>query len=155
MTRSRILIGSITCVIVLVLCSALFSRELQIRRHTSGWHGASYNIAKGQPFPLLRQLIQTSDSPGAYWTEVMDYHEKALFKLGYLTNCEFRFTNQVVTREFSSNFFRLIRQRLGTNEDQVWKCFFLTNQDGIAPILPVKDVSVWKQTFQECAARYA
>ena len=103
---------------------------------------------------MMHRLFH-GNKPITFWHEEARYHEKALLKLGYLTNCEFHLTNQVMTREFSSNFFWLINQRLGTNTDQVWMCPYLTNNSGIRPTLPVKDIATWKQTFWECAARYA
>lgn len=90
-----------------------------------------------------------------YWTLQMKEHEAALLRLGYLTNCEFRLTNQVITREFSSNFFRLIHLRAGTNDDQVWRSPYLTNRTGLAPTFPTKDYAIWEQTFRECASLYA
>jgi len=123
--------------------------------HTRGWHKAMRNLATSEPLPLAEQLLMNPVMPGVYWNEAARRHEKSLLELGYLTNCEFRLRNQVITREFSSNFFRLIHQRLGTNTDQVWMCPTLTNRDGIAPTLPVRDIATWEQTFRECAARYA
>ncbi len=75
--------------------------------------------AKSTPVPLLQRLLSNSDTPGGYWYSVARHHEDSLLKLGYLTNCEFRLTNQVISSEFSSNFFWLIQRRLGTNADQV------------------------------------
>lgn len=113
------------------------------------------HLANSTPVPLLQRLLSNADTPGSYWYEVVHHHEDALLKLGYLTNCEFRLTNQVITREFSSNFFWLIQRRLGTSTDQVWMCPTLTNRDGIAPTLPAKDFATWEQTFRECAVLYA
>jgi hypothetical protein len=156
MKRTRIrfsLLGA--SAIALVLWFTFSSRQQKIRSHTSGWHSAMLHLANSTPVPLPQRLLNNADTPGQYWHEVARYHEKALIKLGYLTNCEFHLTNQVMTRAFSSNFFWLIQQRLGTNTDQVWMCPSLTNNSGIRPTLPVKDVAAWEQTFRECAARYA
>jgi hypothetical protein len=110
----------------------------------------------GGPVPLLDRMYGAlMNKQPQYWWKVANHHENELLRLGYLTNCEFRLTNQVITHEFSSNFFRLIYQRLGTNTDQVWRCPTLTNRDGIAPTLPVKDLATWERTFRECASRYA
>jgi hypothetical protein len=154
MKRTRILYGLSACVIALVVWFTLTSRQQRIRHHTRALHAAFQHQVTGGSIPLMDRLLHPN-TPISRWHEVAHYHEKQLFKLGYLTNCEFRLTNQVITREFSSNFFQLIRQRLGTNTDQVWRCPFLTNRKGIAPILPAKDVAVWEQTFSECATRYA
>jgi hypothetical protein len=104
-------------------------------------------LANSTPVPLPQRLLNNADTPGHYWAEVARHHEDAMLRLGYLTNCEFRLTNQVITRQFSSNFFRLIYQRLGTNTDQVWMCPYLTNNSGIRPTMPVKDVTMWEQHF--------
>jgi hypothetical protein len=153
MKRTALLCGFIACAVALLLWFS-FSRQQRIRHHTSGWNKALHHMAKSKP-PLFRRIFHLNESPNNYWHKAVTYHEKALFDLGYLTNCEFRLTNQIVTRGFYSNFYWLIRQRLGTNTDQVWSSSYLTNQEGIRSTLPVKDVVVWEKTFRECAGLYA
>lgn len=156
MKRIRIPYGLLgVCLIALVIWFNFSSRQQKISRHTNGWHSAMLHLANHTPVPLPQRLLSSADTPGQYWHEAARYHEKALIKLGYLTNCEFHLTNQFMTRAFSSNFLWLIQQRLGTNTDQVWMCPSLTNNGGIRPTLPVKDVAIWERTFRECATRYA
>lgn len=160
MSRSRI--AALATAVVLVIVAALFlnpSGERQVRGHLRGWRESLENTLNGRPIPFfdrVQHFIQDKGmSPSWYWTSKMKDHERLLLRLGYLTNCELRLTNQVITREFSSNFFKLINQRAGTNGDQVWICPVLTNRTGISPTFPHKDYAIWEQTFRECAARYA
>ena len=136
----------------------LFSRESNNREraisfHTEGWHLAARKAGSSASKPFF--AFFDSRSPSAYYRDAMKAHEQALLEIGYLTNCVIRLTNQVTTREFSSNFFGQLRTRVGTNTDQVWLCRYLPNRDGIAPTLPVKDLPEWERIFRECAVKYA
>lgn len=138
----------------LMLALGFFWRR-GVTYHTYGWNRAT-RLAMGGQAPWRDRIYgaMISQKP-QYWWDQTKRHEAELLKMGYLTNCEFRLTNQVITREFSSNFFWLISRRAGTNEDQVWRCMELTNRTGLSPMFPVKDYAIWEQTFRECAARYA
>ncbi len=154
MKRTRILYGVGTCVVALVLWFS-FSRHQMIRHHTKSWQSAMQNYARGIPPPRLQQIFNHQKGNIMYWLDVAREHEADLLELGYLTNCEFRLTNQVLTSEFFHSFHPLIQQRVGTNSDQVWRCPVLTNKMGISPIFPLKDLATWEQTFRECASLYA
>ena len=155
MKRTRVYVSAILVGGIAVLFAYSFSKGQRIAHHTRAWHRAG-RIAMGNSVSLFDRLYQgaVNKTPQNWWNEV-SRHEAALTSLGYLTNCEFRLTNQVITRDFSSNFFRLINQRLGTNVDQVWRCPYLTNRTGISPIFRAKDLGIWEQTFRECAVLYA
>jgi len=132
---------------------AFKNTERAIRFHTEGWHEALRKASSYKPKPYVAFFDKRSSSK--YYHDMMNEHERALLGMGYLTNRVIRLTNQVITREFSSNFFRQIHMRFGTNTDQVWSCPYLPTRDGIAPTLPTKDVGEWERIFRECAARYA
>jgi hypothetical protein len=155
--RRRLIIGTISFALVgggIFLWYHLNSRENTIRFHIKGWHKAVEYSSSRRQRPFFSRFFD-SRSSSAYYHDVAKAHEQALLEVGYLTNCEIRLTNQVITRECSSNFFRQIRARFGTNIDQVWLCPYLPNRDGIAPTLPAKDVGEWERIFRDCAARYA
>jgi hypothetical protein len=80
-------------------------------------------------------------------------HEQALMRLGYLTTNDFVLTNQLLTVEFGSNFWRMLRERYGTNRKAIW--MYHNNRDRIHATLPAKDLAEWERIFRECAARYA
>lgn len=124
--------------------------------HTRSWQRAT-RLAIGNQLSWSDRIYGAviSRQQHRYWWDEANYHETELLKMGYLTNCTFRLTNQVMTREFTSNFFRLIHLRAGTNDDQVWRSPYLTNRTGLAPTFPTKDYAIWDQTFRECAALYA
>jgi hypothetical protein len=155
MKRTRLYASALLAVIAAVLIAYSLSKEQRIARHTRSWHRVC-RIAMGNSVTLLDRLYQgvMNKTPHDWWNEVRR-HEAALTSLGYLTNCEFRLTNQITTRDFSSNFFRLIYQRVGTNEDQVWRCTLFTNHTGISLTFRAKDYGIWEQTFRECAVLYA
>lgn len=124
--------------------------------HIRSWQRAA-RLAMGNQLSWSDRIyimLARQQGPQYWWNQARD-HETELLSMGYLTNCTFRLTNQVMTREFTSNFFQLIRLRAGTNDDQVWKSPYLTNRTGIAPTFPTKDYAIWEQTFRECAAIYA
>jgi hypothetical protein len=123
--------------------------------HIRSWHLAT-RLAMGNYRSWRERIYGTAlaDTPQYWWGRAYR-HESELLRMGYLTNCEFRLTNQMMTREFSSNFFRLIHLRVGTNDDQVWRSQALTNGMGLVPMIPTKDYAIWEQTFRECASRYA
>lgn len=147
--------GVIVLGAVALLTAFGFTRGQRIARHINAWKRAS-GIAMGNPIPTLDRFYSwVIDKPPQHWWAEVSRHEAALMQLGYLTNCEFRLTNQIMTREFSSNFFRLLRQRTGTNDDQVWRCPYLTNGAGIAPTFPVKDYAIWEGSFRESAVLHA
>ena len=87
--------------------------------------------------------------------QVMRRHESALFRLGYLTKHDLFLTNQVLTREFNSNFLVRLQQTFGTNGEAIWGYRSFTNRDGIHATLPAKDRTRWEEVFRECAERYA
>jgi len=155
MKRTRVYASSLLAGIAAVLIAYSFSKEQRIARHASSWHRVC-RIAMGNSVTLLDRLYQgvMNKTPQDWWNEVRR-HEAALTSLGYLTNCEFRMTNQVITRDFSSNFFRLIYQRVGTNEDQVWRYTDITNHTGLSLTFRAKDYGIWEQIFRECAALHA
>lgn len=99
----------------------------------------------------LKRAIGRREDP----YQQMREHERALFSLGYLTNHDFFVTNQVLTREFNSNFNRMLFKKFGTNGDSIWMIRGSTNRDGYHAMLPVKDVGEWERIFRDCAARYA
>jgi len=124
--------------------------------HTRSWQRAT-RLAMGDQLSWWERIYGAvvSKQQPQYWWDQAKRHETELLKMGYLTNCTFRLTNQVMTREFTSNFFRLIHLRVGTNDDQVWRSPHLTNRTGLAPTFPTKDYAIWGQTFRECASLYA
>jgi hypothetical protein len=117
--RIKVLYGLGACAIALALWFTFSSREQKIQRHIRAWHAATLHQINGASIPLMDRLFRANTAISR-WHEISRYHEDQLLKFGYLTNCEFRLTNQVITREFSINFFQFIRQRVGTNRDQVW-----------------------------------
>ena len=152
--RKRIFAGVFLGAMALLLLFG-FSTRQKIAHHIRCWHHAG-RMMMGNSVPILDRLYEAVTRKGyKEWSDDMTRHENSLIRLGYLTNAEFRLTNQVITREFSSNFFRLIYQRVGTNDDQVWRCPHLPNGTGYNPTFPVKDHAIWEQTFRECATRYA
>jgi hypothetical protein len=160
MRRRRI--TALVAVAALIILAALLlspSKERKVRGHLRGWRESLENTSNGRRIPFPERVLHFVQDKGMssswYWTLKMMEHEAALLHLGYLTNFEFRLTNQVITREFSSNFFRSIHLRAGMNEDQVWRSPYLTNRTGLTPTFPSKDYAIWEQTFRECALRYA
>jgi hypothetical protein len=150
-------------VLVMILLATLawlvqrtFSMEVKIARHREGWWQAVRSMVSNARLPLLRQInvFRQGDSY-SFWRAEMEFHQSELQRLGYLTNCELRLTNQVMTPVFYSNFFWRIRNELGTNSDQIWVGTPLSNRAGLNPSLPAKNVAVWERIFRECALRYA
>ncbi len=154
MTRRTTLALAFAGIIALILALGFFRRP-GVTYHTRAWHRAA-RLAMGGNLPWHERIVGAliSKHPQQWWDKAK-YHEAELLKLGYLTNCTFQLTNQVMTRPFSTHFFQTIYRRLGTNEDQVWRCPHLPNEAGYSPTFPVKDYAIWEQTFRECAARYA
>ena len=103
----------------------------------------------------LKSAILRHGDPYQRRYQKMREHERALFRLGYLTNHDLFVTNQVLTREFRSNFIRIAFDRFGTNGESIWMLRGSTNQDGYHATLPAQDVREWERIFRECAARYA
>jgi hypothetical protein len=152
--RKRILAGVFLGAIALLLLFA-FSTQQKIAYYRRCWHQA-WRMMAGNSVSMLDRIYEAVARKGhKEWWDDMTRHENALIRLGYLTNAEFRLTNQVITREFYSNFFTLIRHRVGTNDDQVWRCPMLTNRTGYTPAFPAKDYPTWERTFRECASLYA
>jgi hypothetical protein len=152
----------ITIVAVLLLLTALVwfiqrssTTPAQIARHQLGWWQAVRAETSGAPPPPIRRLNPFRDVSHVYWPNRRQLHEAELLRLGYLTNCELRLSNQAITPAFYSNFFWRIRAELGTNTDQVWVGTALPNHAGLKPLLPAKDAATWERIFRECAVLYA
>jgi hypothetical protein len=130
-----------------------------VEYHKNGWFAAVENLQGAQQnrgvIALLRQEISRWFGKPADDYQAMRQHERALLRLGYLVKQDFHLTNQVLTREFHSNFYRRVQQTFGTNWQSIWTYGALTNQQGLHATLPAKDLHEWERIFREYAARHA
>ena len=130
-------------------------RNDEVEWHVRAWNAAVQESVSGCVtfWDQFKSVIGRQRAP----EQRMRDHERALFDLGYLTTHAFMATNQVLTREFYSNFVRNLMQTFGTNGECVWtmRGFGSTGPTGILATLPVKDMDEWERIFRECAAKYA
>jgi hypothetical protein len=135
------------------------STAAKIAHHQDEWRRSKRAMFAGTPLPLLHWLNVFRENedfnPQEYWREKMQYHQTELVRLGYLTNCELRLTNQIMTRAFHSNFFVGVQNELGTNAHQIWSGTPRPNHTGLNLLIPAKDVAALECIFRECAAKYA
>lgn len=153
-------------IFVLLLCAIIFclgvlfgSRD-PIENHKRAWFKAWNRIIRKQTTARTLFASRWDDLLGSVLGRVDDdralrQHEQALMQLGYLAKHDFFVTNQILTREFNSNFFGAVGQRFGTNGESIWLCRFSTNRDGWHATLPASDIAEWDRIFRECVTRYA
>lgn len=148
-----------------VLAGALFFclwtafRTDEIEWHKRAWLTEYQEIVRQQaggrtPVTVWNQLMRALGRHRDAYQRMHD-HELSLFELGYLTNHDFFVSNQVMTREFRSNFLWRLQTRFGTNGECIWLLRGSTNHNGYHATLPMKDIVEWERIFRECAAQYA
>jgi hypothetical protein len=164
MRRSAIVVLAIAVMGAVAFCcwNIIAPQVNPVEYHKREWHEtlkritgkrSSQNARSGMLWQVLSRFLRAEVSDH----ERLKEHEAALTKLGYLTNHQFFVTNQVLTREFSSNFFQRLFQTFGTNGEAIWSCRYSSNshRQGFEALLPAKNVAEWERLFREYAARYA